>query len=156
MAIETLRAAKRRIPEVARIKRARILDDLDAISCPTRSIRSSRAAPRTARRRREDDRTLPEGVEPIDGTIALWSELRFAARDEAVVHLEDLLLRRARLGLLAENGGMNEMPASGGSCKRSSAGPTTSGLAKKPPTARRGPRTTAPRLSRNIAMGGEG
>src|SRR5262249_52964272 len=40
------------------------------------------------------------------GTNVLWSEVRWAARGEGVVHLEDLLLRRARLGLLAERGGL--------------------------------------------------
>jgi glycerol-3-phosphate dehydrogenase len=45
----------------------------------------------------------------IDGSIALWSELRYAARDEAVVTLSDLLLRRVRLGLLLPNGGLDEV-----------------------------------------------
>jgi glycerol-3-phosphate dehydrogenase len=44
---------------------------------------------------------------PIDGSIALWSELRHAARAEAVVTLSDLLLRRVRLGLLLPNGGLD-------------------------------------------------
>jgi len=46
------------------------------------------------------------GCRHIDGSIALWSELRHAARTEAVVTLSDLLLRRVRLGLLLPNGGM--------------------------------------------------
>lgn len=41
----------------------------------------------------------------IPGTHTLWAELRWAARAEAVVHLEDLLLRRVRIGLLLPNGG---------------------------------------------------
>lgn len=44
-------------------------------------------------------------LERISGTTALWAELRWAARAEGVVHLEDLLLRRVRLGLLLSNGG---------------------------------------------------
>jgi glycerol-3-phosphate dehydrogenase len=52
---------------------------------------------------------LPEGAERIGDTEALWSEMRFAARDEGIVHLEDLLLRRARVGLLAKNGGMDDV-----------------------------------------------
>lgn len=43
--------------------------------------------------------------EPIDATPALWAELRWAARAEGVVHLDDLLLRRVRLGLLLPQGG---------------------------------------------------
>ncbi len=48
-----------------------------------------------------------EGCRRIDGTIALWSELRHAARAEGVVTLSDLLLRRVRLGLLLPNGGLD-------------------------------------------------
>ncbi|QQD22879.1 FAD-dependent oxidoreductase [Oceanospirillaceae bacterium ASx5O] len=42
----------------------------------------------------------------IPGTHTLWAELRFAAACEAVQHLDDLLLRRTRIGLLLEQGGM--------------------------------------------------
>ncbi len=42
---------------------------------------------------------------PIDGSVALWGELRHAAEREAVVTLSDLLLRRVRLGLLLPRGG---------------------------------------------------
>jgi glycerol-3-phosphate dehydrogenase len=42
----------------------------------------------------------------IPGTQTLWAELRWAARMEAVVHLEDLLLRRTRLGLQLAGGGV--------------------------------------------------
>ncbi len=41
----------------------------------------------------------------IPQTQALWAELRWAARAEGVVHLDDLLLRRVRLGLLLPQGG---------------------------------------------------
>lgn len=48
-----------------------------------------------------------EGMRHIDGSIAFWSELRHAAATEGVVQLEDLLLRRVRLGLLLPNGGLD-------------------------------------------------
>ena len=48
---------------------------------------------------------VPDELERISGTHFLWAELRWAARDEGVVHLEDLLLRRVRLGLLLPEGG---------------------------------------------------
>ncbi len=41
----------------------------------------------------------------IPGTQATWAELRWAARAEKVVKLEDLMLRRLRLGLLLPEGG---------------------------------------------------
>ena len=45
-------------------------------------------------------------LEVIPGARAIWAELRWAAANEAVVHLDDLLLRRTRLGLLLPQGGM--------------------------------------------------
>ena len=49
-------------------------------------------------------------LETIAGTETLWAELRWAARSEAVLHLEDLLLRRTRLGLLLRHGGTEALP----------------------------------------------
>ena len=46
---------------------------------------------------------------PIPGTPEPWAALRWAARAEGVVHLDDLLLRRVRLGLLLPNGGAAHM-----------------------------------------------
>jgi glycerol-3-phosphate dehydrogenase len=51
-----------------------------------------------------------EDVARIGDTPALWAEIRWAARTEAVVHLEDLLLRRVRLGLLLGEQTFAEMP----------------------------------------------
>lgn len=51
-----------------------------------------------------------ESHETIPNTIYIWSELTQAARAEGVVHLDDLLLRRVRLGLLAPNGGIDLLP----------------------------------------------
>jgi glycerol-3-phosphate dehydrogenase len=42
----------------------------------------------------------------IPGTHTSWAEIRWAARNEKVIHLDDLLLRRVRLGLLLPGGGM--------------------------------------------------
>ncbi|MBN1484519.1 MAG: glycerol-3-phosphate dehydrogenase/oxidase [Chloroflexia bacterium] len=52
----------------------------------------------------------PGELEPIPGTRALWAELRWAARAEGVVRLEDLLLRRVRLGLLLPQGARELLP----------------------------------------------
>ncbi len=46
---------------------------------------------------------------PIDDLPALWSELRWGARAEGVEHLDDLLLRRTRLGLTLPGGAENWM-----------------------------------------------
>lgn len=45
-------------------------------------------------------------LEPISPAATLWAELRWAARAEGVIHLDDLLLRRVRLGLLLPEGGL--------------------------------------------------
>ncbi len=50
-----------------------------------------------------------EWTKTIGATPVLTGELVYAARAEAVVHLEDLLLRRARLGFLLPGGGLREM-----------------------------------------------
>jgi len=56
-------------------------------------------AAQVIRRAKDDD------LERIPGTDTLWAEVRWTARSEAVIHLEDLLLRRTRLGILLEKGG---------------------------------------------------
>lgn len=47
--------------------------------------------------------------ETIAGTGTLWAELSFAAENEQVRHLSDLMLRRTRIGLLCENGGREHL-----------------------------------------------
>lgn len=48
-------------------------------------------------------------LECIPGTQTLWAELRWAARAEQVFLLEDLLLRRTRLGMQLARGGLEQM-----------------------------------------------
>jgi glycerol-3-phosphate dehydrogenase len=52
----------------------------------------------------------PGELETIAGSETMWVELRWAARQEAVLHLEDLMLRRTRLGLLLRAGGELILP----------------------------------------------
>ncbi|HPD63699.1 MAG TPA: glycerol-3-phosphate dehydrogenase/oxidase [Anaerolineaceae bacterium] len=47
--------------------------------------------------------------QPVGSLPNLWSEVRWAARCGAVEHLDDLLLRRVRLGLLLPHGAQEEM-----------------------------------------------
>lgn len=47
-----------------------------------------------------------EKIVPLQNT---WAELRWAAREEAILHLADLLLRRVRLGMLLPDGAMGVM-----------------------------------------------
>lgn len=48
-------------------------------------------------------------LECIPGTQTLWAELRWAARAEEVFRLDDLLLRRTRLGIQLADGGAGQM-----------------------------------------------
>jgi glycerol-3-phosphate dehydrogenase len=48
-------------------------------------------------------------LETVPGTETPWAELRWAARAEAVQHLDDLLLRRTRLGLQLRDGGEGQL-----------------------------------------------
>lgn len=52
----------------------------------------------------------PELLTTITGTPYLWAELVWSARNEAVNHLDDLLLRRFRLGILLPDGGQSLLP----------------------------------------------
>jgi glycerol-3-phosphate dehydrogenase len=52
----------------------------------------------------------PGELERIPETYFTWAELRFAARAEHVVHLNDLLLRRVRAGLVLPEGGREHLP----------------------------------------------
>ncbi len=42
---------------------------------------------------------------PVPGGASCLAELRWSIEHEAVVHLDDLMLRRSRLGILLKNGG---------------------------------------------------
>ncbi|MFW5772234.1 MAG: glycerol-3-phosphate dehydrogenase/oxidase [Phototrophicaceae bacterium] len=46
----------------------------------------------------------------VPGTQTTWAEIRWAARAEGVAHLEDIMLRRTRLGLLLPGGGVGYLP----------------------------------------------
>ena len=49
-------------------------------------------------------------LDVIPGTQTLWAELRWAARAEQVHRLDDLMLRRTRLGLQLAGGGVEVLP----------------------------------------------
>jgi glycerol-3-phosphate dehydrogenase len=113
MALDALQAAAPLLAEKAAGLR------LDAHAAPLKppTIRLDHPADPALRRRllgRYGDRAAAlvtlarsDELETIPGTLTLWAELRWAARAEAVVHLDDLLLRRVRLGLLLPNGGID-------------------------------------------------
>lgn len=56
------------------------------------------------------DAALPGELALVPGTLTCWAELRWAARHEAVQRLDDLLLRRTRIGILVADGGAHLLP----------------------------------------------
>jgi glycerol-3-phosphate dehydrogenase len=50
-----------------------------------------------------------EDLVQVPGTRTVWAELPHVAAHENVRHLEDILLRRVRLGLLLDDGGLPQM-----------------------------------------------
>jgi glycerol-3-phosphate dehydrogenase len=117
MARDVLRTARRSLPERHIFDRE--LPVLDTISPQTEILLANKHLKTPDRLRllgryATDAPALvhaaqPGELESISETISLWAELRWAARSEGVVHLDDLLLRRVRLGLLLPDGGLNHM-----------------------------------------------
>ena len=115
MAREALKAVRRHIGYIHFDPETPILDpipqELDA-ACSSSKFTAQQCL-RLLSRYGQDARMLftasDEELQTIGGTIYSWAELRLAARNEAIVHLEDLLLRRIRIELLAQQGGQNEL-----------------------------------------------
>jgi len=113
MARQTLRAA------LASIGRSEKLNSHTSMLNPIQQISSGQLNHDTllhllGRYGAETDQILvaaeKQELEPIDALPNIWAELRWAARSEGVVHLDDLLLRRVRLGLLLPQGGQSLLP----------------------------------------------
>ena len=56
-------------------------------------------------------------TEHVGQTATMWAEVRWAARAEGVIHLDDLLLRRTRLGLLLPDGAGDHLDRVGSICR---------------------------------------
>ena len=92
---------------------AKRLNPTGARPCASASPRATaRMRPSGVKGRRDDD------LHPIPGTETLWLELAIAARFEAVQHLDDLLLRRTRLGILCRAAAWTICRASANSAPR--------------------------------------
>ncbi|MGD8794849.1 MAG: glycerol-3-phosphate dehydrogenase/oxidase, partial [Anaerolineae bacterium] len=118
IALDLLRALRDRLPDLPPLDdEVPVLDpvdvelpgapDLDESARRRLLGRYGAAAPRLVAAAR------PGELAPVPGTQTLWAELRWAARAEGVVHLDDLLLRRVRLGHLLPRGGRDLLPQGG-------------------------------------------
>ncbi|MEA3335799.1 MAG: glycerol-3-phosphate dehydrogenase/oxidase [Chloroflexota bacterium] len=115
IALDALKAVRDRLPQTSEPDRDRpVLDSVDVDLWPGHSL-DERARRRLLghyglRAYELVETANPEELQRISGTDILWAELRWAARIESVIHLDDLLLRRVRLGLLLPNGGRDHLP----------------------------------------------
>ncbi len=117
IALDVLKAVHHRIPQMPEPdKSMRALNPVETdIHCDKKSRLTKAQMRRLTGYYGSDFRTLidaaqPEELEEIPCTNTLWAELRWAARDEGIVHLEDLMLRRTRLGLTVPEGGKALLP----------------------------------------------
>jgi glycerol-3-phosphate dehydrogenase len=116
-ALDVLEVVRRHIPEMpASIEKQPVLDAVSkpqaGLTVPRRILgRHGNAAGAMVEAAREGE------WEVVPQTNTLWAEVRWAARSEAVVHLEDLMLRRTRLGLLLPRGGESLLPQVGTICR---------------------------------------
>ena len=114
IALDALRAARRHLPGMPRpSRRLPVLDRVDG-PLPAAGLDEAQRRRLLGRYGAEAPALMaaaaPGELEAIAGTQTLWAELRWAARAEGVGHLDDLLLRRVRLGLLLEEGGRAILP----------------------------------------------
>ncbi|HET9097608.1 MAG TPA: glycerol-3-phosphate dehydrogenase/oxidase [Candidatus Baltobacteraceae bacterium] len=110
MALAALGAVSKRIGKSVDMKQARIFEDAHPSASPRLNGRYGAHAADVMDGVRAGD------LDTIEGTETTWAELRYALRAECVVHLEDLLLRRTRLGLQLAGGGVQVLPRAGELC----------------------------------------
>ena len=109
MALEALRAVRRKLPDRPKTRSdGRVLDRVGpSLPGSLDPIVGARLAGRHGAEAGElVAASLTGELAPIGTAPALWAELRWAARAEGVVHLDDLLLRRVRLGIVSPLGGL--------------------------------------------------
>jgi len=115
IALDALRAVHRRLPDLPPLDdEVAVLNQVD-LKLPGAEHLNELTRRRLLGRYGADAPALvqaaePGELEPIPSTEILWAELRWAARAEGVVHLDDLLLRRVRLGHLLGEGGESILP----------------------------------------------
>ena len=118
MAQAALRAIPANVLPAGRGRRMNALDPVTlSAPCP-QPIRSRLLGRYGAAAQELLSTARPDELEPLPGLQVTWAELRWAAQHEAVEHLDDLLLRRVRLGLLTAEGGEHLLPAVRAVCQQ--------------------------------------
>jgi glycerol-3-phosphate dehydrogenase len=115
IALDALKGVRSRLPGLAELDdKVPVLNPVD-VALPVENHLDEAMRHRLLGRYAADAPALvsaarPGELEPICDTQTLWAELRWAARAEAVIHLDDLILRRVRLGHLLPRGGESLLP----------------------------------------------
>lgn len=113
LAWDALMAARPYLPEFETGRRPPVFEKIpvpDAADSPLTATVLGRLYGRYGMAaRRLTETAAPDDLEPIPGTRSIWAELPHVAAHEYVRHLEDILLRRLRLGLLMDKGGLAEI-----------------------------------------------
>lgn len=115
VALDVLAKARHLYPDLPRAdKEMWLFDAIDIGSIVGQNLTEAGTRRLTGRYGADSSKLLAAAQQdelvPIPGTSILWAELRWAAHAEGVVHLDDLLLRRVRLGLLVKNGARQYLP----------------------------------------------
>jgi glycerol-3-phosphate dehydrogenase len=111
MARQTVMAVLLKLGKLPVIKLGRVFPRLPDIKAP--NINPGVLAYLKGRHGRETAEMIKTAgageLERIGNLPNVWAELRWAAREEAVVHLADLLLRRVRIGMLLPGGAQEHL-----------------------------------------------
>lgn len=102
IALDVLKALTRYLPDAATEARSRIFTDPPQVALSPLSHSQRRRLQGHYGRHAQAVAAL--SLEPVANSDTLWGELSWALEHEAVQHLDDLLLRRTRLGLLLPQG----------------------------------------------------
>jgi glycerol-3-phosphate dehydrogenase len=123
IARDTLRAAGRFLPGRALDNPEQDVFGAGTLTAASLGLADQRWAARLIGRYGDEAKQLLEQSAPaererIAGTGFCLAEMRWSCRNEQVVHLDDLLLRRTRVGLLMRMGGEEIFPAVEGICEQ--------------------------------------
>jgi glycerol-3-phosphate dehydrogenase len=115
IALDALRAVLPRLPELPEMDdRVPVLNPVDMAlpleNRPDEEVRRRLLGRYGANAPALVDAAQPGELETVPCTQTLWAELRWAARAEGVVHLDDLMLRRVRLGHVLPGAGADLLP----------------------------------------------
>ncbi len=113
VAAEALKKTIQFLP-VDKVRSGDVFENLEGIEISTHGLSESQLRRLRGRYGRSTKELLEmagkDDLTEIPGTSCLWAELPYAAKNEQVRHLGDLLLRRVRIGLLTPNGGKEFLP----------------------------------------------